>query len=358
MQRAHQHCRVRKIRGNLDFGDANYAALAGTFPQHRRDESSDRRFEHVSALHRLEYIPYMPSKQKTTVWFLGTSSFAVPSLEALMKDDAFSVNLVITQPDRPAGRKQKTAASPVKVAAEKHHLKTLQSADINDYSNYLILNSQFPRPDYLAVVSYGQILSQKILDIPRIAPVNLHASLLPHWRGASPIQHALLAGDSETGVTVQIMAKELDVGPILAQEKVAIESRETFATLHDKLSTIGARLLLATLKSPLRPIGQDQSRATICRTLQRANGFADPLSMTAEEIDRRVRALNPWPGVTVVLNRQSVKLLATSLEPAHDSAPLACANGTVLRLVTVQPAGGKAMTGGAWARGRQQGQSK
>ncbi|MBI2636205.1 methionyl-tRNA formyltransferase [Candidatus Peregrinibacteria bacterium] len=292
----------------------------------------------------------MPSKQKTTVWFLGTSSFAVPSLEAFFADSSFYIDLVITQPDRQAGRKREIIPSPVKITAEKHGVKILQPANIN--SHFHDSRNPAPLPDYLAVVSYGQILSQEILDIPRIAPVNLHASLLPRWRGASPMQHALLAGDSETGVTVQIMAKELDAGPILAQEKVAIESRETFETLHNKLAAIGARLLIATLKSPLNPIGQDQSRATICRTFQRANGFADPISMTAEEIDRKARALNPWPGVTVVLNGQSVKLLATSLEPANDSAPLACANGTVLRLVAVQPAGGKAMTGGAWARGR------
>ncbi|NOS67082.1 MAG: methionyl-tRNA formyltransferase [Candidatus Peribacteraceae bacterium] len=286
-----------------------------------------------------------------SVWFLGTSSFAVPALVALLNDPLFSVDLVITQPDRPAGRKQELTKSAVKVLAEKHGLKIEQPENIN--STYHILHTTYSAPDYLVVISFGQILSEAILDIPKIAAVNVHASLLPRWRGASPLQHAILAGDHESGVTVQKIVKELDAGPVLAQEKLMIEPRETFTTLHDKLAPIGAELLIKTLKNSLQPIEQDTSKVTICRTLKRDDGKLDHTSLSASDIDRKVRALNPWPGVTLIINGQFLKLLETSLEPGMDTAPLSCDNETVLHLVKVQPAGGKPMMGAQWARGRQ-----
>ena len=302
----------------------------------------------------------MSPEKNTSIWFLGTSAFAVPSLEALLSDPHFSVDLVITQPDRPVGRKQEVTASPVKAAAMKHGLKIMQPENINDPSHFSLPahrslgegGSTFHSPDFLVVVSFGQILSQKILDCPKTAPVNLHGSLLPRWRGASPIQHAILAGDSETGVTVQKIALELDAGPVLAQEKVTIDPRETFTTLHDRLATMGADLLIKTLKAPLRPTEQDASRVTVCRTLKRDDGLVDAAAMTAKEIDRKVRGLTPWPGVTMVMDGQKVKILEASLEPGMDTAPLSCASETVLHLVTVQPAGKKAMKGATWKRGR------
>ena len=292
-----------------------------------------------------------------SVWFLGTSDFAVPSLEALLADPTFSVDLVITQPDRPAGRKQVRSASPVKVAAMKHDVKILQPENINDTSSFSILlpsasRDPFPAPDFLVVVSFGQILSQEILNTPNIAPVNLHASLLPRWRGASPIQHAILAGDAETGVTVQKIVRELDAGPVLSQEKVTLDSREIVTSLHDTLATMGAQLLIKTLTSPLRPVEQDTSRVTTCRKLKREDGRVDPATLSAEEIDRNVRGLSPWPGVTVMMDGQTLKILETALEPTMDSAVLPCAGGTVLHLVHVQPAGGKPMTGEQWERGQ------
>ncbi len=290
----------------------------------------------------------MPPKR--SIWFLGTSAFAVPSLEALLHDAHFSVDLVITQPDRPVGRKQEVAASPVKAAAMKHGLKIMQPENINDSTHYPLPTTHYP--DFLVVVSFGQILSQKILDLPKIAPVNVHGSLLPRWRGASPIQHAILAGDKESGVTVQKIVKELDAGPVLAQEKVLIDPRETFTTLHDRLAPLGASLLIRTLKSPLHPIDQDSSQVTICRTLKRNDGLVDPTTMTAKEIDRKVRGLNPWPGVAMVIDGKTVKILQTSLEPGMDTTSLSCAGETVLHLVMVQPAGGKAMGGAQWERGK------
>ena len=298
----------------------------------------------------------MSPEKKLSVWFLGTSAFAVPTLEALVANPAFSVDLVITQPDRPVGRKQDLTSPPVKITAEQHDVQVIQPENIN--SQFSILNSQFPQPDFLIVVSFGQILSDQILSIPKIAPVNLHASLLPRWRGASPLQHAILSGDTESGVTVQKIVKELDAGPILAQEKVTLDPRETFTTLHDRLATLGAALLIKTLTSPLHPVEQDQTKVTLCRTLKRADGKIDHSTLPASEIDRKVRGLNPWPGVTLIVNNQLLKLLETSLEASMNSAALACTQGTTLHLVTVQPAGGKAMSGSEWLRGKQPRQPK
>jgi methionyl-tRNA formyltransferase len=278
-----------------------------------------------------------------SLWFLGTSEFAVSSLEALSKDPAFRIDLAITQPDRPTGRKQVLTPPPVKLIAEKQGIPVLQPENINDAT----LPSD--RPDFLVIVAFGQILSQKILDIPTVAPVNVHGSLLPRWRGASPIHHAILTGDTETGVTVQKVVKELDAGPILSQKKVAIGPRETFSSLYDTLAPIGAALLCETLKKPLKPVEQDATHVTVCRKLSREDGFVDPATMTADEIDRKARALTPWPGVTMT----DVKLLETSLEPTPHSTPLPCAKNSILHLVKVQPAGGKPMSGSDWMRGRQ-----
>ncbi len=295
----------------------------------------------------------MSLEKKTPVWFLGTSPFAVPSLEALVADSSFSVDLVITQPDRPVGRKQELTTTPVKTIADKYELRILQPENLN--SQFSILHSQFDRPNFLIVVSFGQILSQEILDLPTIAPVNVHASLLPRFRGASPIHHAILAGDTETGVTIQKMVKELDAGPILAQENVPINARETVTTLHEKLASIGAKLLLETLKNPLHPVPQDESRKTVCHKLKRKDGEVDPRTMTAQEIDRKVRGLTPWPGVSIILPQMKVplKLLKTSLEATGDSTPLPCANGSTLHLAQVQPSGGTVMSGTEWKRGQQ-----
>ncbi len=283
----------------------------------------------------------------TSVIFCGTSPFAVPSLEALAKDPAFTVNLVITQPDRPVGRKQVLTPPPVKMAAKKLGLRVFQPEKLNtEFSE-----ARCPKPDFLVVVSYGQILSQAILDFPAVAPINVHASLLPHWRGASPLQHAILHGDTESGVTVQRMVKELDAGPILAQEKYLLQERETFHSLHDTLAAMGAKLLIETLKHPLKETAQDERKVTLCRQLSRKDAEVDPSSMTAIEIDRRVRALNPWPGVTVTLKGQAVKILTSSLAQEENALPLDCKGGTTLFLLTVQPAGKKPMKGAEWMRG-------
>jgi len=283
-----------------------------------------------------------------TVVFCGTSDFAVPSLQALIDANDFSVERVITQPDKPVGRKQILTPPPVKALAEKHNIPIEQPEDINgERANVRTCE----RPHFLVTVSYGQRIGKQILDLPTVAPVNIHPSLLPHWRGASPIQHTILAGDKETGVTIQRMVEELDAGPILAQQNVRIKKDETATELHNRLATASADLLLKTLREPLTEQVQDETAATFCKKLTRENGNVDTKNMTAEEIQRHVRALMPWPGVMCEIEGQQIKLHETSLQQKDDSIPLSCAEDTTLHIVKLQPPGKKPMSGQDWMRG-------
>lgn len=286
-----------------------------------------------------------------SVIFCGTPDFAVPALEMLINDPAFDVQCVITQPDKPVGRKQVLTAPPVKVVAQAKGIPVFQFESINKELPPLIENGTIKTPDFLIVVAYGKILKQHILDLPKIAPINVHGSLLPRWRGASPVEHSILAGDTETGVTVQIMAAELDAGPVLSMKSIPIEARVTSFELREKLSKIGAELLVETLKKPLDPKPQPSEGITVCTKLTRDDAKADPKTMTAIEIDRRVRALNPWPSVMCVVEGHEMKILESSLSEIKDSIPLTCANNTTLYLVTVQEAGKKPMKAGDWKRG-------
>lgn len=286
---------------------------------------------------------------RSTVIFLGTPDFAVPSLKVLAQQ--FEVLLVVTQPDKPVGRKQVLTAPPVKVAAQELGLRVVQPLKVNEELPKLIASGDIARPDFLVTVAYGKILSQAVLDLPAKAPVNLHGSVLPRWRGASPIEHAILHGDTETGVSVQIMVKELDAGPVLSAISIPLSQTDTSLSVREKLAEIGAQLLAETLQQPLNPVPQDESKVTVCGKLEREDGTADALSMTAKEIDRRVRALNPWPGVLCIVEGQELKLLTASLEPVAGSIPLPCADHTTLHLVTVQPAGKKPMSAKDWHNG-------
>lgn len=237
---------------------------------------------------------------------------------------------------------------PVKTEAEALGLTVLQPEKMN--AAFAEISQKFPRPDFLVVVSYGQILSDDVLQWPTKAAVNVHASLLPLLRGASPLQHAVLQNLTESGVTVQRMVKELDAGPILSRASVVLGSRETSATLHDTLKVLGAELLLKTLKAPLKEVPQDASKATFCGKLEKSAGIADTETMTAETIDRMVRALSPWPGVSIRGN----KILETSLQPEAGSLTVPCANGTMLSVLRIQPPGGTPMSGADFIRGNKQ----
>ena len=280
-----------------------------------------------------------------SIIFAGTPEFAVPTLKSLINDNAFDVKLVISQPDKPVGRKQEIHPTPVKQAALEAGISILQPQDINkEYPNI--------DHDFLVVVAYGQILKEHILSAPTIAPVNLHASLLPRWRGASPMQSAIIHGDTETGITIQRMVKELDAGPILAQQSMPLQENETIETLHDTLAAMGAALLTSTLKKPLSETPQVASEVRTCHKLSKELGTIDPSTMKAVDLDRHVRALVPWPGVRVSINGEDVKLIKVSLTEKKNSVPLRCCD-TDIFLVTVQPAGKKPMPANDWKHGRQ-----
>lgn len=286
------------------------------------------------------------------VVFCGTPLFAVPTLKAFTEDPSFCVDLVITQPDRPQGRRHIMTPPPVKIAAEKLSLPVFQPTHINH--ELTALRSQLSaRPDFLVVVAYGQILSKDILNLPRIAPVNLHASLLPRWRGASPIEHAILAGDQKTGITIQRMVEAIDAGPILAQTAMDIAPRETTETLRLRLAHLGARLLSETLKKPLIPIPQEKTGVTLCHKLTRTSGIIDQEQMTAVDFDHHVRALAEEPGIHCTVDGFSLRILQTQLCPSKGAIPLLCAERTTVYLAKVQPPGKKGMTGDAWLRGHQ-----
>ncbi|PIR54420.1 methionyl-tRNA formyltransferase [Candidatus Peregrinibacteria bacterium CG10_big_fil_rev_8_21_14_0_10_42_8] len=283
-------------------------------------------------------------KRPLSVIFAGTPEFAVPALKALINDPNITVKMVITQPDMPVGRKQQVLPTPVKIAAQEAGIDVLQPKDIN--TAYPTIDH-----DFLVVVAYGQLVKQHVLDAPKVAALNVHASLLPRWRGASPMQHSILHGDKTTGVTIQRMVRKLDAGPILGQVVHNVRTQETIKTLHDTLSTLGTDLLLHILKNTPQEIEQDDAGVTLCHKLSRETGNVDPKTMDAATMNRAVRALVPWPGVRCHVLGEEVKLLETSLEPKDGSIELSCKN-SVLHIVSLQPSGKKPMSGTDFMRGR------
>ena len=236
----------------------------------------------------------------------------MPTLRAL-HDAGHTIELVVTQPDRPAGRGMNLAPPPVKVAAEQMGLPVFQPAKIRDAESVERLRSL--APDFLIVVAYGQIIPRAVLDIPKLGAINVHASLLPRWRGAAPVARAILAGDMETGVSIMKMDEQLDHGPVLAVRATPIEDGEDAAQLTRRLAGIGAQLLVETLASfdDTRAVEQDHARATAAPKLTKEEGELD-WSMDAREIDRRVRALQPWPGATLPTAKGRVKVLRGHVE--------------------------------------------
>jgi methionyl-tRNA formyltransferase len=228
------------------------------------------------------------------VAFAGTPEFAVPALLALMSSPHQLVG-VLTQPDRPRGRGQRLAPSAVKAAVDPA-VPLAQPAALKSPEERAPLASW--RPDVLVVVAYGLILPKAVLDIPRLGCVNLHASLLPRWRGAAPVERALLAGDATTGVTVMLMEEGLDTGPVLLQQTLAIDAQDTGATLRGKLARLGAPLLLEALQGlsdgTLHPHPQPTEGVTYARKLEKREAPID-WRRSAVEIERQVRALHPWP---------------------------------------------------------------
>ncbi len=276
--------------------------------------------------------------------FMGTPAFAVPSLRALLDLTTIAgrparVVAVVTQPDRPAGRGGRVQPSPVKTLAQESHVPVLQPERLRRPENVAALRDL--RPDLVVVAAFAQILSRAVLDTPTHGCLNVHASLLPRWRGASPINAAILAGDVETGVTIMRMDPGLDTGPILTQRAEPIRPDDTTATLTERLSYVGAELLAATVDPWIAgeavPREQDEAQVTLTRLLTRDDGRIDWDSVPAAVVERMTRAYDPWPGASTVHAGRTLKLWSATV--LADMPPLPEGEGvTPGQALTREPA--------------------
>ena len=243
------------------------------------------------------------------VLFAGTPDFAAAHLQALLDAPTISVIGVYSQPDRPAGRGKKLTASPVKKLALKHQLPVFQPQSLKDPEQQRILSEL--QADIMVVVAYGLILPQAILDAPRLGCINVHASILPRWRGAAPIQRAIEAGDAETGVTIMQMDAGLDTGAMLSVSRCDIDSNETSASLHSKLEVLGAPALLHTLESLNSGLAvaveQDDQLSCYAAKITKQEALID-WSQSAQILDRQIRAFNPFPAAYTTLDELRIKI--------------------------------------------------
>lgn len=290
------------------------------------------------------------------VLFAGTPEFALPPLQALIDDDC-EIVAVLTQPDRPAGRGKQLRASPVKQLALENELRVLQPTSLKEAAWQERLAAL--RPDLMVVVAYGLILPAAILTMPRFGCWNIHASLLPRWRGAAPIQRALEAGDEETGVCIMEIEQTLDTGPVYHASATPVAAEDTGGTLHDRLAIMGAQALMHCIellrndKLP-QPRTQDHALATYAHKLSKAEAELD-WQQPAEVLQRRIRAFNPWPVAWCELGSMRLRIWqaevandVTSLEPGEVLAERrALVIGTAdkaLKITELQKAGGQRMT--------------
>jgi methionyl-tRNA formyltransferase len=255
------------------------------------------------------------------VVFMGTPGFAVPSLMAL-NDYRCKISLVVTRSDQPKGRGRKTASPPVKNIAEKLGCPLFQVDSIKSEEFYKKIISLYP--DLIVVVAFGHILPKKILEIPKYGAINVHASLLPKYRGPAPIQWSIINGETETGVTTMLMDTGLDTGEILLSSKINILPDDTAGGLHDRLSAVGADLLIETIKkmenSALNPIPQNHAQATYAPMLTKEDGHID-WAKSGDQIERFIRAMNPWPGAFTFINQKRIKIFKCKIQDAHISKP-------------------------------------
>lgn len=300
----------------------------------------------------------------TKLIFMGTPDFSVPILEALIAAD-YEIAAVVTQPDRPVGRKKILTPTPVKEAALKHGLLVLQPEKISGSEELAkIIELQ---PNLLVTAAFGQFLPQTLLDVPTYGAINVHASLLPKYRGGAPVHYALIKGEKETGVTIMYMEKKMDAGAILSQRSLEITEKDDVGTLFKRLSYLGRDLLMDTLPDLLAgnitPIQQDEEKVTYSPNIKAEEEIIE-WTKTAKEIDWQVRGMRPWPGAYTFLKdkrlkiwdvtplaEQTSELPGTIIRIEKEAVFVACGENTVLQLNELQPAGKSKMTAKAFLSG-------
>ena len=293
--------------------------------------------------------------------FMGSPDFALPSLSALAAARTYQVVGVVTQPDRASGRGRELKSPPVKSLALELNIPVVQPEKLREATVQL----QEWNPDMVVVAAFGQILKKDVLDMPRYGCINVHASLLPRWRGAAPINAAILHGDDETGVTIMKMDMGLDTGPMLAMKSIRIKPDDTAGSVSQALSTLGADLLIETLpkyfSGNITPVTQPAEGFTYAPMLQKGDGQLN-FTYSAVELERRVRAMNPWPGAWFDWNGNLLKVMRASVVGGEKSLasggrftvegkPAIQSSEGVLVLDEVQPAGKKVMSGKSFLAG-------
>ena len=301
----------------------------------------------------------------TRIVFMGSPDFALPTLQALA--DHYAVVGVVTQPDRPAGRGRSLTPPPVKVLAGELGLQVIQPKSLRDSQTISQLRAW--KPDLVVVAAFGQILRPEVLDLPPFGCLNVHASLLPRWRGAAPIQAAILHGDQQTGVTIMKMDPGIDTGPLLSQRAIDIHLEETGSSLAPKLAQLGAELLIDTLPSYLSGDLQSQAQqgeATYAPMLKKSDGQLD-FTQSAEKLERKIRAFYPWPGTFLDwqggrlkihrargvdnIDKETLNSAEHGRQIIYEGYPAVITAKGSLVLVEVQPAGKKSMAGEVFLRG-------
>ncbi len=293
--------------------------------------------------------------------FMGSPEFALPSLHRLAEN--YEIAGVVTQPDRKSGRGRKLTPPPVKTAAHSLGLPVIQPPSLRDPEAMDVLENW--SPSVIVVAAFGQILRKPVLNLPAFGCINVHASLLPRWRGASPIHHAILHGDSETGVTIMKMDEGLDTGPILSRSSIPISPDETTGDLSEKLADLGAKLLIRTLpdyiNGAVRPVPQSEEGATYAPMLKKQDGQLD-FSQPAEVLARKVRAFAPWPGTYFEAPRGLIKVhsaravtgnLIPGRQVVKEGLPGVGTSDGILVFEALQPAGKTVMRGDIFLQGAQ-----
>lgn len=302
------------------------------------------------------------------VVFLGSGSFAIPSFEALL-EAGHEISALVTQPDKQKGRGRALAPPPLKPVAEARGIQVLQPRRVREPEAQAALRAL--APDIQVVVAYGQILPRDVIDIPRLGTLNVHASLLPRYRGAAPIQWAIVRGETETGVSIMRIDEGLDTGPLLLQRALAIGPAETAGELQPRLARLGAAALVEALRGlaagSLPSQAQDHDRASLAPILRKEDGRLD-WSRPAAALACQVRGLNPWPGAFALWNgtrlavwRSEPRVSEAPADPGHvlgrdaDALIVACGERSALGLIEVQPEGRKRMSGAAFSLGARPG---